>query len=145
MDHPIQTKFANESNEEVEKLRKRNVYLTMALNILIVGYYIMDYRMSKLNNTVENYIFHMNFGISWLNNLYNFITSLFCCKIYNCKTTCGSAFHRSCKYCFKVHEIWYSLLFILPLLTEITITSSPLIIPLVSTKNDTEMIIFSVN
>jgi hypothetical protein len=89
----------------------------------------MDYRLQKLNNTVDHSMYHLNFLYSWLNNFYNFFTKMFCClNYYDCTHSCLTGCKRKPgKYCGswfiipRRHEIWYVSTFIVPLLIELTV------------------------
>ena len=143
LEEPTMTKDYNSDTTDtkiVSKLKKANVYLTVALNLLIVIYYVMDYRIQKLNNTIDHSMYHTNFFYSWLDNFYNFFTKMFCClNYYDCSHSCFSGCRRKpgkycaswcCIFCLpKKHEIWYFASFLVPLFLELTVLNGVFLVP----------------
>lgn len=125
------SKDYNSKTEKVENLQKANLYITICLNFLILVYYVMEFRLQLLNNTLDHSMYHLNFPFSWLNNTYNFITKMFCClQWYDCSNTCLNGCRRKpgklatrMFICPRMHELWYVYVFIFPLLLELIVVN----------------------
>lgn len=125
------TKDYNSSTPDIEKLKKANLIITVILNSLILIFYVMEYRIQLLNNSLDHSMYHFNFPFNWMNNCYNFLTKMFCClQWYDCSKTCLNGCRKKPgKYatrwfiCPRKHEIWYFFTFIFPLFLEVFVVN----------------------